>query len=153
MADANVRTPSQLWIGLLLGVAALVCNLAFFLNPPVQGVIPWLSLVLAVAALLLGGAGLWRAFATSRPRRAKVVSSILALISLPLAALSVVAFFHSRAIPASSGAPHLGQKAPDFTLRDSNGQPLSLVQLFAAAPADPDVPTKAVLLIFYRGYW
>ena len=59
----------------------------------------------------------------------------------------------SLALIGAASALEVGQKAPDFTLRDSNGQPLSLVQLFAAAPADPDVPTKAVLLIFYRGYW
>lgn len=36
-----------------------------------------------------------------------------------------------------------GQPAPDFTLSDQNGSPFRL----------SDQRGKAVLLIFYRGYW
>ena len=37
-----------------------------------------------------------------------------------------------------------GQPAPDFTLPDADGQPVSLSQLLAAGP---------VVLVFYRGNW
>ena len=44
--------------------------------------------------------------------------------------------------------------APDFTLADTSGQAVSMAQLFAPAADDSHVvPPKAVLLIFYRGYW
>ena len=52
----------------------------------------------------------------------------------------------TRQLPASTAAPHVGQKAPHFTLLDSTRHPVSLSQLEATAP-------RGVLLIFYRGYW
>ena len=39
----------------------------------------------------------------------------------------------------------------DFTLPDSTDQPVSLAQLFSAAPGTAQ--PKALLLVFYRGYW
>ena len=45
----------------------------------------------------------------------------------------------------------VGQKAPDFTLTDSNDKPVTLAQLLTE-PIN-NQPPKAVLLIFYRGYW
>jgi len=47
-----------------------------------------------------------------------------------------------------------GDLAPDFTLADTNDQPVSLAQLLAQAANDSKaMPAKSVLLIFYRGYW
>lgn len=37
----------------------------------------------------------------------------------------------------------VGEKAPDFTLRDHNGKPLTL----------SDQRGKKVILVFYRGHW
>jgi len=54
-------------------------------------------------------------------------------------------------LPRSPGAPQVGQKAPDFTLTDSNNKPVTLAQLLTE-PID-DKPPKGVLLTFYRGYW
>jgi peroxiredoxin len=48
-------------------------------------------------------------------------------------------------VPASAGAPHVGQKAPDFFLMDQNGQPVGLGDLLSNS--------KGALLIFYRGFW
>jgi len=55
----------------------------------------------------------------------------------------------------------VGQKVPDFTLADTNGNNVSLDLLLdkpnvpVVEPPDvgPATPTKAVLLVFYRGYW
>jgi len=52
----------------------------------------------------------------------------------------------TRRLPPSHGAPHVGQKAPDFTLLDSNGKSVTLTALLASSP-------RGVLLVFYRGYW
>ena len=55
-------------------------------------------------------------------------------------------------LPASKGAPAVGQKAPDFTLPDAGGKPLSLADVLAGKDVEGKKP-NGVLLIFYRGYW
>jgi hypothetical protein len=143
-----------LWSGFLLALGALLCNAAFFVNPPGQRAIPWLSVLLAGVALIFLVWGLQRAFGQPKVYRGKILSSILALVSLLMAGVAIFSFFQARAIPASAGAPKVGQKAPDFTLADTSGQPVSLAQLFAPAAGDSQIiPPKAVLLVFYRGYW
>jgi cytochrome oxidase Cu insertion factor (SCO1/SenC/PrrC family) len=60
-------------------------------------------------------------------------------------------------LPPSKGAPKAGQKAPDFTLPDSTGRPVTLSTLRAGAPtvdgSTAEIRGQWVLLIFYRGYW
>ena len=55
-------------------------------------------------------------------------------------------------LPLSTGAPHVGQKVPSFTLPDQHGKPVSL-----AALLNPAVGARGksggLVLIFYRGYW
>ena len=51
----------------------------------------------------------------------------------------------------TAGVPQVGQKTPDFTLANTNGQQISLAQLLST-PVGNAHP-KAVLLVFYRGYW
>ena len=55
-------------------------------------------------------------------------------------------------LPASKGAPQAGQKAPDFTLLDSQGKPVKLSELLAGGDATGRKGSW-VLLVFYRGYW
>jgi hypothetical protein len=65
-------------------------------------------------------------------------------------------FIESRDLPAAGGAPKVGQKAPQFSLRDTNQTPVSLAALLSAplaAQSGPGPPPKGVLLVFYRGYW
>ena len=149
---AENRRNWALWAGFLLALCALLSNAVFFAGLPGQNAVSWLSALLAVAALVFVAIGLktaWR-----RPKRAKILGLIAALVSLMLAGVAMFAFVEARSIPAATGAPRIGQKAPDFTLADTNGQPVSLAQLFAPASSSPQAaPPKAVLLIFYRGYW
>jgi hypothetical protein len=148
------RRNGALWLGLLLALAAMLCNAIFFLSPPGQRAIPWLSVLLAAVALIFLARGLKRAFGQPRLSSGKILSSILALVTLLLVGLAIFSFLQARAIPASAGAPQVGQTAPDFTLPDTSGQPVSLAQLFAPAAGDPPASApKAVLLVFYRGYW
>ena len=141
-----------LWLGLLLALSALLCNVVFFATLPGQRLIPWMSVALAVAALVFVAAGIKRTW--QRPKRAKILGSIVALASLLLAGVAMFAFIEARSIPAATGAPGVGQKAPDFTLVDTDGRAVSLAQLLAPARRGPQVVApKAVLLIFYRGYW
>ena len=73
------------------------------------------------------------------------VLSIVAFISY-FAFFVFVVTVASRQVPPSHGAPHVGQKAPDFTLLDSNGKSVTLSELLASSP-------RGALLVFYRGYW
>ena len=145
------RRNASLWWGFFLALASMLCNAALFLSPPGQGALPWLSILLAALALIFLAMGLKPAFGADGGRGGKARSSIVAVVSLLLVGLAVLISFESRGIPASVEAPQVGQKAPEFTLLDTRDQPVSLAELFASTANDP--PPKAVLLVFYRGYW
>lgn len=149
------RSNSALWIGLLLILLAIVSNFFYFLKPfqsiP-QAILPWVNLALPAVGVLFLLIGVKRAFGQSQLYSGKIWGSIVAGISVLLFAGAVWAHVHSRAVPRSTGAPQVGQRIPDFTLQDSNGHPVSLAQLFAPMEEKP-TPPKALLLIFYRGYW
>jgi hypothetical protein len=68
---------------------------------------------------------------------------------LIVAFFSYVIFYVLHQVPASAGAPRVGQRAPDFLLLDQNGKPVGLGDLLRG----PSGPPKAVALIFYRGFW
>jgi hypothetical protein len=74
------------------------------------------------------------------------------VVTLLACALSIFGFFSARKLPASAGAPQVGQKAPDFTLTDTTGKQVSLSQILAEPMPNGAAP-KAALLVFYRGYW
>ena len=152
------------WIGLLLAVAAMLSNAGFFLGLPGQRAIPWLSVALAIVALVCAVIGVMRAFRQPQVYGGKVSSSILGVVSLLICGLVAVASITSRALPVATNAPQVGQKVPDFTLADTSGTKVSLEQLklggrdavLRAGGITTDnfnPPTKAVLLVFYRGYW
>ena len=140
------------WFGLLLTLVAMLSNAGFFLGLPGQRAIPWLSLALAIAALVYAAMGIMRAFRQPQVYGGKVSSSILGVVSLLICGLVAVASISSRALPVATNAPQVGQKVPDFTLADTNGNKVSLGQLLGKADGSA-TPTKAVLLVFYRGYW
>jgi len=154
MSTATVPAPrssnSALWWGLLITILGFFSNFLYWLHIP-QAIIPWINLLvppIGLVLLLIGlvrlwpGANLWK-------RGLGVLAGVL---SVAIFALTVWAFFHSRNVPRAAGAPQVGQKVPDFTLADSSGQPVSLSQLLSTPMAGSARP-KAVLLVFYRGYW
>jgi hypothetical protein len=146
-----------LWAGFLLSLAALGSYPLFFARFPVTRDVPWVNILLFGAAVVLLAAGLRRAFSQQALYRGKISGPILTVASVAFAGIFVhLVFFGSRGLPASHGAPKVGQKAPDFTLPDINGKPVSLSGLLAeaqAASSDNGKPPRSVLLIFYRGYW
>jgi hypothetical protein len=110
--------------------------------------------VLFVIAGVLLVIGLRRAFASDCPHRtrSRIVSSIFSLLSLAVFALFVfIIFVGGRWLPASKGAPQVGQRVPEFSLPDTSGKQVSLNDLLTT-PIDGKAP-KGVLLVFYRGYW
>lgn len=159
MPDAIERRKNLApWWGLLFAFGAIACNAAFFASPPFQGTLPWLSLLFVVLALIFLVTGLQRAFGQGHVYRGKVLSVVLTVIALIPVGLAAFVSVTARRLPSSTAAPQVGQKVPDFTLSDTLGRPVSLDQLFAPASSssssasEPQAP-KAVLLIFYRGYW
>jgi hypothetical protein len=146
-------TNSALWYGLLITLFGIGSPFFYFLRPPpaISHVLPWINLSLPAIGLIFLSIGLARAFRRSAVYSGKVWGSCATVIALLLLAGNAVLFQKTRDVPNSAGAPQVGQRLPEFTLPDSSGHPTSLSQLFAAS-ADGSQP-KAVLLVFYRGYW
>jgi predicted neutral ceramidase superfamily lipid hydrolase len=128
-----------LWAGLVLAIAAFLSYFLFFARFVITRDIPWVNVLLFIVATVLLIAGVRRA-------QRKVWPSIVAVIGIGVFALFIFAVTIGSKMPASHGAPHVGQKAPDFALRDTTGRIVMLSSLLASSP-------RGVLLIFYRGYW
>ena len=145
-----------IWAGFLLSVLAFLSYPFFFVRYAATRNFPWANLLLFVVAGVLTVIGIRRAFAAGRPhpKRSKAAGVTLGVLSALVLSFFVFSIFiMARWLPASAGAPRVGQKAPDFTLTDTTGKPVSLGDLLTAPDAvDGKIP-RGVLLIFYRGYW
>jgi AhpC/TSA family len=152
MADTTVRKRTFApWMGMLLMVLGALSNGLPFTGFPAAPV-PWISLLVSLIGFVLVLFGLWRAFGQSTAYQGKLSSAVAAGFSLLFLAGAMVFFWSARHIPSESAtAPQVGQQVPDFTLPDSTGQPVSLKQLFSGSAGKE--PPKALLLVFYRGYW
>jgi hypothetical protein len=154
LAAITRRRNSALWTGSLLVLLGMIGNTLSLFSMPAQRFLPWPSVVLPGIGLAFLLVGLRRAFKQREMYGGRVSGSILAAVSALLFGVSLLYFFHSRALPASSSAPRVGDQAPRFVLPNSSGQAVSLNQ-YLSTPIDSSSgkPPKAVLLIFYRGYW
>jgi hypothetical protein len=146
----NMRTSRNwnwlLWIGFLLVLAGFLSYTFFFASFPITRDFPWANLFLFCAGGILLVIGLFRAFGKPRAYRGKIFGPILAVLCLLMAGLfSYVIFYELRQVPTSAGAPRVGQQAPEFSLVDQNNKPVALGDLLSGS--------KAVVLIFYRGFW
>jgi hypothetical protein len=145
-----------LYAGFALTLVAALSYPLFFMRYPVTRDVPWVNWLLFAAALAILAGGLWRAFRRPDVYRGKVSGPILATLSLAMVALFAWGvIWESKKIPAAKGAPQVGQKAPDFTLQDTEGKAVTLSSLSSAATAATAIgrADQWVLLIFYRGYW
>jgi len=151
----------QIWAGLLLSAFAFLSYPLLFVRFPVTRDFPWANLLLFAVAVALVLIGVRRAFASDRthPIGSKIAGGVLATLSVIILGFFVfTVFIAARWMPASHGAPHVGQQAPDFTLADTNGRSVALAELLSS-PVNANAGTgsvttpKGVLLIFYRGYW
>jgi hypothetical protein len=134
------------WAGFAIALLATFSYIPFFLRFPITRDFPWANLVLFVIAGCLLALGIRRAFTQPERYRGKVSGSILAVLSVTLFALFTSGVFYAaRTLPDRSTALRAGQQAPDFSLMGADGKVVTLAQLRQA--------NRAVLLIFYRGYW
>lgn len=141
-----------IWAGFLLTFFAFLSYPFIFIEWPITRDFPWVNLFLFAVALVLLFIGVRRAFRPDRRLISKIVAPILATLSVLVIAFFIfIAFIQSRWLPVSQAAPAVGQKAPEFTLTDTNNQPVTLAALLSQ-PLN-NKPPKGVLLIFYRGYW
>ena len=142
----------QIWAGFLVSVFAFLSYPFIFVNWPVTRDIPWANFALFVIAAALLLVGVRKAFRPDRRLISKIAASVLTTLSLLFLGFFVFAvFIAARWLPASVGAPQVGQKSPDFTLSDTSNKPTSLADLLTQ-PINGKSP-RGVLLIFYRGYW
>jgi hypothetical protein len=134
-----------LWIGFLFALAGFL-SYTFFAQFPITRDFPWANVSLFAVAGILLVLGLFRAFGKARLYRGKFFGPILLTLGILMFGLfSYVFFYELRQVPPSTGAPRVGQKAPDFTSSDQDGKDVSLRDLVTKS--------KAVALIFYRGFW
>ena len=134
-----------IWVGFIVAVCGLF-SYEFFAQYPITRDFPWANLLLLGIGAALLIVGLFRAFGRPQLYRGKIFGSILTAIALFLFAFfSYEIFYVLRQVPLSANAPRLGEKAPDFMLLDQNEQPVGLGDLLSGS--------RAVVLIFYRGFW
>lgn len=142
----------QIWAGFVLSLVAGLSYALLFVRWAITREFPWANLVLFAIAFVLLFFGLRRAFKPDKRIVSKIFSSVAAAFGvLLLAGLLFLIYVMGSWLPASAGAPQVGQKAPDFTLTDPNHKLVALAQLLTE-PIN-NKPPKGVLLIFYRGYW
>ena len=142
-----------LWSGFLLSPVAFLSYPLVFERWPVTRDFPWANLLLFAVSGLLLAVGVRRAAAPGRLRGLRVGSAVVvtAVSAAIFASFAMNVFVRARQLPASAGAPRIGERAPAFTLPDENGASVSLDSLIASAPV-PGAParqaTRGVLLVF-----
>ncbi|HEY2103219.1 MAG TPA: hypothetical protein VGH08_08195 [Chthoniobacterales bacterium] len=134
-----------LWVGFLLVLVGFF-SYAFFVLFPATRDFPWVNLTLFCLGGILLVVGLARAFGRPQVFRGKIFGPILAVIGLLVVGLFAYGVFYEvRQMPASAGAPRIGESAPEFTLPDQDAKPVALSDILRSS--------QAAVLIFYRGHW
>ena len=144
----------RLWAGFGLTMGALA-GYVFWVNETRAVIWPAL-LLFAVAAVLLFS-GLKRRSREPELYRGKIAGYVLTTLSvLILGLFGFVVYQISRVFPDAKNAPQIGQRAPEFSLVDTNGKNFALPELLSTPITNSGSaarPTKGVLVVFYRGYW
>jgi hypothetical protein len=135
-----------IWAGFAVVLVALVSYIPVFAVFPVTRDVPWANYLLFLAGGILLAFGIRRAFRDPVQYRGKISGSILGGISVLLAGFFVASILYAgKQIPASENALRTGQEAPPFALADTAGK--------LVASSDLLKNHRALLLVFYRGYW
>ncbi len=122
-------------LSVLLSLAAIAGYIVFLRVPAIRNH-PELYLVAFALATAIAGVATWRA--------ARWPNFVALGLSVVLLILGGVFNFVLAKIPAAPTVLRVGDPAPDFTLPDATGKPVSLVSFRDRTP---------VVLVFYRGYW
>jgi hypothetical protein len=135
-----------IWAGFAIVIVAVASYIPIFAVFPVTRDIPWANYLL----FLLGGGllavGVRRAFRDPEHYRGKISGSILAGLSVLLIAFFVGSILYfAKQVPSAELALRPGQPAPPFVLQDIAGKQVASSELLKGH--------RAVVLVFYRGYW
>ena len=125
--------PALLSVALSLGAVAGYVSL---LRVPVIRNHPALYLMAFALATAIAALASWRA-----PRWPNLAALVF---SAALLVLGGYFNFALAGIATTAPALHVGEPAPDFTLPDAAGAPVTLASFRNRTP---------VILVFYRGYW
>lgn len=135
-----------IWIGFLIVAGSFISYIPIFARYASTRDVPWANYILFLVGGALLAVGLQRAFRHPEHYRGKVSGSITGALSLLIVGLFVAFIFYGgRQIPTSENALRRGQPAPPFVLADAAGKLVSSSELLKNH--------RALLLIFYRGYW
>jgi cytochrome oxidase Cu insertion factor (SCO1/SenC/PrrC family) len=121
--------------GIVLAVATIAAYVLLLDYPAIRNR-PWLYVAGLAAATAV------TVLAVTRRRSAGTFTA-LAVCAVLLAAGTVFNFVFAR-VPAPAPVLRVGEPAPDFTLSDARGRPVTLADYRGRKP---------VVLVFYRGYW
>ena len=122
-------------LSVLVSLGAIAGYFAFLRVPTVRNH-PALYLVAFALATVIAAAASWRA--------ARWPNLVALAVSAVLLVLGGYFNFVLARVPATATALKVGEPAPDFTLPDATGTPISLASFRDRTP---------VVLVFYRGYW
>ena len=122
-------------LSVLVTLGAVAGYYAFLRVPAVRNH-PELYLVAFALATVIAGVASWRA--------ARWPNFVALGLSAVLLILGGYFNFVLARVPATATILKVGEPAPDFTLPDATGAPISLASFRDKAP---------VVLVFYRGYW
>jgi hypothetical protein len=144
----------RLWAGLGVSIGALAGYV--FLVMETRAVF-WLALLLFVVAAVLLVSGLKRRSRDPGLYRGKIAGPVVTTLSMLLFGLfGFVVYEVLKVFPEAKNAPQIGQRAPEFSLVDANGNNFTLVQLRSTPITNSGGAARAskgVLVLFYRGYW
>jgi hypothetical protein len=144
----------RLWAGFGLTIGALA-GYVFLVNE--TRAVFWPALLLFAVAAVFLFSGLKRRSREPELYRGKISGYVLTTLSvLILGLFGFVVYQVSRVFPDARNAPQIGQRAPEFSLVDTNGNNFTLAQLLSTPITNSGSPartTKGVLVVFYRGYW
>ena len=134
------------WAGFGVALLAFLSYYLFFIRWPATRDVPWANFLIFLAGGVLLGVGLKRAYRQPERYRGKISGAVLGVLSLLVFGLFCYFNFSlAKDLPSANAGLHASQEAPDFTLSDENGKLVTLSELLKN--------NRAVLLIFYRGYW
>src|SRR5260370_32687869 len=127
-----------------------------FARFPVTRNVPWVNFLLFGISAALLFLGFRRILRDVQSFLGKIVGSIVIFLSVSIFCIfCYVIFLATKQLPASIRAPRIGQKAPQFALRDTQANSASLETLLST-PLDQSNPSplapKRVLLIFSPGF-
>lgn len=122
-------------LSVLLSLGAIAGYVAFLRVPAVRNH-PELYFAAFAVATLIAGVASWQA--------ARWPNFVALAISALLLVLGGYFNFVLARVPATTTKLRVGEPAPDFTLPDATGAPVSLASFR---------DRTTVVLVFYRGYW